>query len=63
MVHLPKGNAPKTREEAVDEAEMIDSLADNETDDEVEYHRLRARAAALREIAAALREIAERLPS
>ena len=56
MAHLPRGGTPKTREEAIAKAEMIDGLADNETEDEVEYHRLRAKAAAMR-------ETAERLPS
>lgn len=47
---------PKTREEAIDLAEMWDQVADNETENEREYHRLRA-------LAARYRDLAERLPS
>ena len=47
---------PKTREEAIELAEMWDQVADNETENEREYHRLRA-------LAARYRDLAERLPS
>ena len=47
---------PKTREAAIALAEMWDQLADNETDSESEYFKLRARAARYR-------AMAEKLPA
>lgn len=47
---------PTSREEAIGFAEGWDQLADNETEDEVEYYRLR-------EGAARFRALAERLPA
>lgn len=38
-------------EQLLARAEALDALADNEQDDEVEYHRLRAEAARLRQLA------------
>lgn len=45
-----------TREALLGRAEDLDALADNETEDEAEYHRLRAEAADLREQAENLTE-------
>jgi hypothetical protein len=42
---------PKTYEDAIDLSEVWDQVADNETDDEREYHRLRERAARYRKMA------------
>ena len=47
---------PTTADEADEQAELYEELANNETDDEVEYHRLRAKAAMMRRLAEVLRE-------